>query len=398
MTDQGEIRILQDDFLKGRLSRRAFMQRAVVAGVSLSAIGAFLAACSSAATSAPTAAPATAAPATAAPASAAAGGADLSQAAKGLKIFHVPKFTGFIFFELARKGINTAASEMGGAEPTYIGADKADTQQQVQVIQNIIPQKPDVILLASLDVNAPAPMLKEARAAGCVVVTYDADVVEDARDMFTNMMTFPDQAQSMLDSALTNDPAGGKAIWMAPTPTTGNFISQKKAIDELIASKPDPYAKIQFIDTLYMNDDPEKAKKMATDAMSAHPDLKYIITGSGMATPANNQAIEDAGKQGKVWATGFGLPSTMKKYLDDGTVKMFALWSPVNLGYLACYAAVQKKAGLIKGDIGEEFSGGTLGKRTIAATHEIDLGLPLFFTKDCPDFESCTANPAQPKY
>ena len=53
MTEPAEIEVLQDEFMRGRLSRRAFIGRAVALGVSMSAIGAFLAACSAAATAAP---------------------------------------------------------------------------------------------------------------------------------------------------------------------------------------------------------------------------------------------------------------------------------------------------------------------------------------------------------
>jgi Rieske Fe-S protein len=66
MTQPTEIEILQDEFVGGRLSRRAFIGRAVALGVSISAIGAFLAACSAAAT----AAPGSGAPGSEAPASA----------------------------------------------------------------------------------------------------------------------------------------------------------------------------------------------------------------------------------------------------------------------------------------------------------------------------------------
>lgn len=316
---------------------------------------------------------------------------EVLQCAQDLRIFHVPKFTGFIFFELAREGVNRAATEFGAAEPVYIGPDKADTQAQVQVIQNILPQQPDVIVLASLDLNALSPSLKEARENGAVVVTYDADVSADARDLFTNMMTFEQQARAMLDSALVNDPEGGQAIWLAPHPTTANFISQKAAIDELIAAEPDTYAKIEFIDTLFMEDDPELSKRVATDAMAANPDLKYFITGSGMANPAVNQAIVDTGNKGEVFSTGFALPSTMLTYLEDGTNKQYALWNPVDFGYLATVAGVLKKCGAMEGADGETFVGGTLGERTIGEEGEIVLGVPMFFTPECPDFDSCPA-------
>ena len=69
MTEPTEIRILQEEFIGGHVSRRAFIGRAVALGVSMSAIGAFLAACSTSATSAPASPP----PASQAPASAGGG-------------------------------------------------------------------------------------------------------------------------------------------------------------------------------------------------------------------------------------------------------------------------------------------------------------------------------------
>src|SRR4051794_39865796 len=70
-----------------------------------------------------------------------------------LRIFNVPKFTGFIFFELARDGGAKACEELG-AEQIYVGTTTADVEGQVQVIRNIIPQRPDGIVTAALDINA----------------------------------------------------------------------------------------------------------------------------------------------------------------------------------------------------------------------------------------------------
>jgi rhamnose transport system substrate-binding protein len=105
-----------------------------------------------------------------------------------------------------------------------------------------------------------------------VVVTFDADVAPAGRHLFVDMAPFEIHAKAMLESALANAPDGGKAIWVAPTPTVANFISQKKALDELISKEP-KYKSIQFIDTLYANDDPDKSYSIATSAMQAHPDV-----------------------------------------------------------------------------------------------------------------------------
>jgi len=342
--------------LAARMNRRDWLRLALASGLSLPAIAAVLQS------------------------------SGVALADSGLRIFMVPKFTGFIFFELAHAGGQQACKELG-ASLTYVGTTTADVEGQVQVIQNLLPQRPDGIVLGALDLNAPVPALKQARSRGTVVVTFDADVAEPGRDFFTNMAPFDIQAKAMLESALANAPEGGKAVWVAPTPTVANFISQKKALDEQIASNP-KYKSIQFVDTLYANDDPDKSYSVGSSAMQANPDLKLFISGSGISTPAINKAIMDTGRQGKVFATGFALPSTMKTYLDNGTCKQFALWSPYKFGYLATYLAVMLKAKKIVNTVGATVDVPSIGTRTIEAQSTVNLNSMTYFTKEHPDFDN----------
>ena len=309
-----------------------------------------------------------------------------AQAAKGLRVFNVPKFTGFVFFELARDGSQKACEELG-CELTYVGTTTADVEGQVQVYQNLVPQRPDVLVTAALDINAPVPALRRLRSQGTTVVTFDADVAPDGRDLFINMAPFDVQARAMLESALANAPEGGKAIWVAPTATVANFISQKEALDKLIAEDP-RYASIEFIDTLYANDDPERSYTVGTSAREAHPDLKLFISGSGISVPALNKAIEDTGRRGQVFATGYGLPDTMKTYLDNGTIVQYALWSPFSFGYMAAYAGILVKAGELTVAEGTTFEVPGLGERTIDGNQTANLNAMLFFRKGNDTFET----------
>jgi rhamnose transport system substrate-binding protein len=358
MSNSSDLQRITDDLADGRISRRAWIKRMIAAGASLPAMAALLAST----------------------------GVTIgrAEAQTKLKIFNVPKFTGFVFFELAKDGSQKACEELG-AELVYVGTTTADVEGQVQVLRNIVPQKPDGIVTAALDINAPVPALKQARQRGAVVVTFDADVAPEGRDLFVNMAPFDVQARAMLECALANSPSGGKAIWVAPTPTVANFISQKKALDELIAGE-EKYKSIQFIDTLYANDDPDKSYSVATSAMQAHADLKLFITGSGISNPSINKAIKDTGRTGQVFSTGFALPSTMKTYLDEGVCIQYALWSPFAFGYMATYLAILMKSGKIKPDAGVEVDIPTVGKRMIDATATANLNAMLFFRKGADDF------------
>jgi len=305
------------------------------------------------------------------------------------KLYFVPKFTGFIFFELAGKGAKQACDELG-VEMVTLGTTQNDVEGYVQILQNLLPQKPQIMVTTSSDANAPVPILKKMRANGAVIVTFDSDVGTEGRDLYVNIAPYEVQAKAILESALYNNPAGGKVIWLAPTPNITTFNKVKESIDKLVATDA-KYKSLQVIDTLYMQDDPDKSYSVATSAMEAHPDLAGFITSSGMANPAVNKAIQDTGRSGKVYCTGMALPSTMETFLNDGVCKQFALWSPYWFGYMSAYAAIQAKRGNVKFGDNVTMDIPNVGKRKMYNTPDgliTDLDMMVYFRKGNATFET----------
>src|SRR5260370_8747489 len=90
-------------------------------------------------------------------------------------------------------------------------------------------------------------------------------------------------------------------------------------------------------------------------------------------------AVESVDKGGQVALTGLGTPNQLRQYVKDGTIKGFELWNPANLGYLAYYVAALLVEGKIKGNVGETFTAGKLGRYTIGASNGVLLGPPTVF-------------------
>ena len=150
--------------------------------------------------------------------------------------------------------------------------------------------------------------------------------------------------------------------------------------------KDDPkYQVFKVVDTQYANDDDAKSYDVAVNLMQAHPDLKVIISSSAVSAPAGARAISASGHVGKVFSTGFALPSAIKGYLKDGSEKCFALWDPEELGYLATYATHLKLAGKLDLKPGTTFKAGKAGEYTVGEGGEIVYGKPLMFTKENVD-------------
>jgi rhamnose transport system substrate-binding protein len=316
-------------------------------------------------------------------------GVRLGRAADGkpLRVFHVPKFTGFFYFDEANRGSAQAAKDLG-AEQTYVGTTSADVEEQVQVLQNIIPQHPDCLILAPLDLNAPVPVLRRARQQGASITTYDSDVAAEARDVFANVTSFETLARAILDSALVNSPDGGKTIWGASTPMVATTANEKKAIDRLLKEDA-KYKSIQLVEPpLYGDDDQNKSYQLAVDAMQAHPDLRLFISGSGINVPAAAKAIRDTGRTGKIFSTGIANPDTMKTALEDGTCKQYAIWPPHDLGYLATYVAILLKSGKAKPEVGSQFDVGYIGHRAVEEGRVVYLNELLYLTPGHEDFDT----------
>ncbi|WP_210506357.1 autoinducer 2 ABC transporter substrate-binding protein [Naasia sp. SYSU D00057] len=310
-----------------------------------------------------------------------AGGDDAAAGGEDVKIFMAPKFTGLAYFEVAREGGEQAGEDLGFTFD-YIGSDKPDATEQIATLTNAIPQAPSALVVSAIDGDAVAPALKQARQQGIKVVTYDADAAVDARDLFVNQLSYELAAQTMLDAALLNSPEGGQVAFISASPSAPNHTAHVQIMKELIDTDP-KYSSFSYIDTVqFAGDDAQKSQDIALNLIQANPDLKVIISSSAVSAPAAQQAIINAGLQGKVFATGFALPSSVKDFIESGASAAFALWDPAELGYVASVAAYQLATGEIKGEEGETIDAGDAGTYTIGKDGEILYDKPLMFTAE----------------
>jgi rhamnose transport system substrate-binding protein len=303
--------------------------------------------------------------------------------ATGLRLFHVPKWTTLPYFQTAQKGAAKAAKELGDTI-VYTGPSSPNAEQQVATLQNVLTQRPDAIILSAIEQQNVAPVLKRAMRQGVTVVTYDADCEADARDLFCNQLSYELAATTYLDCALRDNPKGGKVAFMAATPTTVNHMQQIAYVKSAIAGV-EKYKVFTAGDTFFVEDDFSKSYNTMVNIMQSDPSVRFLISGSAVSVPAAAQAVDATGRSGKVWATGAALPSLIKKYLEDGSEKAFALWDVGNLGYMAAYAAHLIKNGQLKVREGATFRVGDLGTFQISSGSTANYNRPIIFTKENVD-------------
>lgn len=295
-----------------------------------------------------------------------------------VKIVVMPKVVGIDYYNAVKQGVDRASEELKDvADITWQGPTEATVDKQIEMLETIIPTKPDVICIAANDPEAISPTLKKAQDAGIKVVSWDADA--DVRDIFVNLVDYATFGNAIIDSMAEQIGGKGDVAIITTTFTATNQVLWIEAIEARIAEK---YPDIKIVDTREAGEDTQKANTLASDLMKSYPDLKGIIALGAPNLPGAVDAVLSAGKGGDVIVCGNSTPNTMKPYLEDGSIRDVQLWSAPDHGYLTVYTAYKLVTDGI--EAGKEFEAGDVGSYTPEKDDiSMNISLPLVtFTKD----------------
>jgi len=306
----------------------------------------------------------------------------------GLKIVFIPKDTGNVYFKDVIHGFEDAAKEIN-ADFTTIGPATGDATSQISYIKDQVQRGVDVLAISANSPDALNPALDEARKKGITVITVDADLTgneshRDAAVLPTDFSKLGEGQVELLGSLTGYE--GPFAILSATTdaPNQNAWIATMKE-----TLKQPKYAKMKLVDIVYGNDDSQKSTTVCEALLSKYPDLRGIISPTSVGLASAAQTLQLSGEYpggphaaGKgVQLTGLSTPNQLKKFVQNGTVTSFQLWSPHDMGYIATFLGQQIHGGKLKPAEGVEFTAGKLGKRTIGKLNVVAAGPMLTFDK-----------------
>lgn len=302
---------------------------------------------------------------------------------KGLVVYYIPKDTQNPYEVLADKGGEQALGELGGK--VVVSSGTQDTAAaQIPSIQAAIQAHANAIVIAGNDPSALCPSLNQAVQQGIKVLSFDSDVScgSSPTHLFINQANTQSIGASEVDILAKEIGASGQiAILSAAASATNQnswIVYMKTELQK--------YPNMKLVKIVYGNDDPATSLTVLQGLLAAYPNLKGIISPTTVGIQAAAQYL-DTHKSllKKLTLTGLGLPSQMRPYVHDGTVKEFELWNPSNLGYLAGYAAAALASGVASYSAGSTFTAGHLGSYKVLAPAgdvgpSIVLGPPTVFT------------------
>jgi rhamnose transport system substrate-binding protein len=295
------------------------------------------------------------------------------------KVAFVPKLQGIPYFEAMNAGGKQAASELGNVDWLYQGSTSADAAAQADIVSSYIQQKVDALFIAPNDPDSMAPLIKQAADAGIKVGTSDTDAPNSERQVMVLMASAQGIGEADTDALMKAMGGKGKFAIVSCGETAAQL---NQWIDAIKSYSKEKYPNAELVDTVYAGEDVAKATQMGTDLMNAHPDLTGLLGVCSTAGPGVAQAVENAGKTGKVFTVGMGTPNDMKKYLEDGSASAGVLWDAKALGYLTAWAGEQLVSGK-EFQPSQKVADGALENVTYdPSTKVLLMGTPLTFTKD----------------
>ncbi len=111
---------------------------------------------------------------------------------------------------------------------------------------------------------------------------------------------------------------------------------------------------------------------------------KFVVisTAAFIGFSAAAKAVEDKNLVGKVHVTGLGLPSELAGYVHAGSIKSFAIWNPIDLGYAATYLTYRM---IENSEARDNVDAGRMGTYNIDDMGEVSLPMPSIFDKSNVD-------------
>jgi ABC-type sugar transport system substrate-binding protein len=309
----------------------------------------------------------------------AATGCGAAKARNKYTIAFVPKIKGIPYFQACQRGALAAGEELG-LNVVYEGPTKADSNEQIALLNDYVASgEYNCLAVACTERDRVSPTLKEARAQGLAVVTYDADARPEAREFFVNMATYDAVARAMVDALVEQlgpNPKGKVGI-VTSSLEAPNQSEWSRRIKAYIKKWPG----LELLPEVTHGEDRALGVQKTRALVLAHKDkgLVGIIGLTSVAVPAAAEAVRQEKLAGTIKVTGVSTPRDMKDYVEDGTVESFILWSPVDLGYLTIHVCDLVRKGKMPRD--GTIHAGRLGKIQVKGG-EVLLGPPIKFTKE----------------
>ncbi|MGL5722168.1 MAG: autoinducer 2 ABC transporter substrate-binding protein [Brevinema sp.] len=242
----------------------------------------------------------------------------------------VPKAVGYNWFNRMEEGVKRFAADNPSIKAYQQGPSKFDAALQVQVIEDLIAQKVDVLAVTPFQPETLSPVLKKAADAGIIVVTHEAPGLAVARydvEPFNNAA----YGEHLMEALATQmNGTGEYALFLGSL----NSTTHKAWVDSALAYQRREYPNMRWVgDYVESTDDSKVAYEKTKELLKKYPNLKGFQGSSALDVVGIGQAIEELGLSDKTSVVGTSIVSYAGDLLKTGAIDLISGWDPGDSGY-----------------------------------------------------------------
>jgi len=253
----------------------------------------------------------------------------------------IPKGVSHFFWQNVHAGAEAAGKEMGVVIMWKGPPQETDYTGQYNIVEDAINRRVDGIVLAPSHRESLVPIVERARREGIPVTIFDSGI---ATENYISYVSTDNRQGGVVGAERLAAKLGGKGKVALIGVKAGSVSTDEResGFQDTIKQK---FPEIQIVAFKYGEADRTKSLDVATDILTAHPDLNGIFASNESSTVGAVQAIKQKGLQGKVVLVGFDSSPNLIDDLKAGAIDSLVLQNPYRMGYEGVKTLVDKLNG-----------------------------------------------------
>ncbi|MGH3888062.1 MAG: substrate-binding domain-containing protein [Pseudonocardiaceae bacterium] len=268
-----------------------------------------------------------------------AGGDPKVKASGPITLAVVPKAVGFDFWDSVRKGAQCAASKMTDVKIQWDGVTaESDVTGQVNLLQNFLTRQVDGLVYAATDAKVLAQVTQDALSRNVPVINIDSATFPQPDNVpvfATDNVAAARKAADLLADAL--GPGEHRVAFIPFQPGTMTNDQRTTGFKEGLAKHPN----LTLVAEQSSNSDPNTALSVTENILTANPDLDGIFVANEAGVIGATNALNQAGKAGKIKLIGWDASPDEIKGITSGAITALVVQNPFRMGFDSVTAMVQ---------------------------------------------------------
>jgi ribose transport system substrate-binding protein len=251
----------------------------------------------------------------------------------------VPKAVGFDFWDSVRKGAQCAASKMTDVKVQWDGVTaETDVTGQVNLLQNFLTRQVDGLVYAATDAKVLAQLTQDSLSRNVPVINIDSGTnpqPDNVPVFATDNVAAARKAADLLADAL--GPGDHKVAFIPFQPGTVTNDQRTTGFKEGLAKHPN----LTLVAEQSSNSDPNTALAVTENIVTANPDLDGIFAANEPGVVGAINALNQAGKTGKIKLIGWDASPDEVKGVTSGAITTLVVQNPFRMGFDSVNAMVK---------------------------------------------------------